>query len=157
MKRFTLSLLVSLIGWTSASFAKEATTSDLLNPDNLATLSVKTIHECAKDGAAIGITVTNEHGIAIIGLRHRQAAGINLKISRMLAYTAAVTKTDTRNVTSMSETGFAKIDPFLFEAGGVPIFNEGKLIGAVGVSGASTSELDAKCALFFVEELEFLK
>jgi uncharacterized protein GlcG (DUF336 family) len=43
----------------------------------------------------------------------------------------------------------------VFSAGGIPIEAAGNIVGAVGVSGAPTGELDEACAAAGVKALQF--
>jgi uncharacterized protein GlcG (DUF336 family) len=106
------------------------------------------IEACRKKGIQIGVTVVDRHGITQITLRDTLASPLTLDASYKKAYTAAAFGSATSSMAKRFTHPFsiAKLDNLVMSAGGLPIEAAGVMYGAVGVSGASTGELDEACA-----------
>ncbi len=116
--------------------------------------------EAQKIDKQISIAVLNASGVTLLLLKGDQVGPHNTGASRRKAYTSLSTKTarytlmqnakqrkDARNLNTMPE--------LLLLGGGIPIWKDGNLITAVGVSGAGGVENDHNIAIKAVESLGF--
>jgi uncharacterized protein GlcG (DUF336 family) len=104
-------------------------------------------------GVAMAIAVVNESGILTAYVRMDDGELAAVPISQDKAYTALVCRMSTAELAPQCQPG----EPLYgFQAnlsgrmvifpGGVPVWQDGKLVGAVGVSGGLVEE-DHACAL----------
>lgn len=99
-------------------------------------------------GAAIAVVDDGGNLIALERLDGTFAAGANISIGK--ARTAAIFKRPTsvfENSINQGRTAMAALSDFTPLMGGVPIEVEGKMIGAIGVSGAASAQQDEEIAL----------
>jgi uncharacterized protein GlcG (DUF336 family) len=104
------------------------------------------VAECTKQGIQIGVTVVDREGIVQVTLRDTIAAQITVPISKGKAYTAANFNAATSALGDRANGPIGRAPGIIMSAGGVPIQVGGSLIGAVGVSGAPSGEVDEQCA-----------
>jgi len=74
-----------------------------------------------------------------------------LDAARRKAWTAASFKGDTRSIADATRTGSGQsgarfVSDAMMAAGGITLYAEGTVVGAVGVSGAPRADEDQKCA-----------
>jgi glc operon protein GlcG len=105
------------------------------------------------------IAVTDSHGELLAFLRMEKAKLSSIAIAQNKAYTSARTKRTTFEVGKNSTDPITGYDIAFYGdpkmvgfGGGVPIWHEGEVIGAVGVSGLSQEE-DDELAKIGVESL----
>jgi uncharacterized protein GlcG (DUF336 family) len=120
------------------------------------------ITTCQKQGAAVSASVVDQHGLQILGLKGDGSAPHTMKLSNQKAYTAAALA-PLQGVMSTSEVATKlhtanqaigklsipsePIDGIIVIPGGMIIRTEnGEVIGAIGVSGASSGSQDEQCA-----------
>ncbi len=120
-------------------------------------LAREAMEACRKKGIQIGVTVVDRSGDPMVVMRDTLAPRVTLEVSRQKAYTAvnfnAVTSTMAERFTQPFSVG--KVEGLVFSAGGVPIEAAGNIVGAVGVSGASTGEQDEACAQAGISAIQF--
>lgn len=101
--------------------------------------------ELEKDGGGAAIAVVDAHGELVAFLRTEgcRLPSINIAINK--AFTAAREQTTSKDVGNASKkegfpmTNFGDLK-YIGWGGGVPIYYEGKIAGAVGVSGLPEEE-----------------
>lgn len=98
-------------------------------------------------GKHVSIAVLDANGQIIIISRGEGVGVHNTEAARRKAFTAASTKTATlilsRNARSSPDTeNLASLPELLLLGGGVPIYHNGKVIGAIGVAGGGSPEND---------------
>jgi glc operon protein GlcG len=106
------------------------------------------------DGAGGAIAVVDQGGnlIALDRLNGTFAAGANISIGK--ARTAALFQKPTRvfeEIIRSGRTPMIALDDFTPLKGGVPIVIDGRVVGAVGVSGASSADHDDELAVAAAE------
>ncbi len=115
------------------------------------------VEACRKQGIQIGVTVVDRSGDPMVFLRDTLAPRITIEVSRQKAFTAvnfnAALSTMENRFTQPFSVG--KVDGLVFSAGGIPIQAAGNIVGAVGVSGASTGEQDEACAREGIKSILF--
>jgi len=119
-----------------------------LSPDRLLTLVSGVVDRAT---GPVSVVVADGHGEIVASLRMDGAALDTFLNAQRKAYTAARSDAlTTRALAAKAErssTELASFDPFFsFFLGGVAIFEDGKRIGAVGVSGLP-GEVDEELAL----------
>jgi len=119
------------------------------------------IEACRKEGVQIAVTVVDRGGHPQAVLRDVLAPDLTLRVSRAKAYAAVSFVTPTSQLASRFSHPFdpPAVGGIVVTAGGVPIQAGGELVGAIGVSGAPSGEIDERCARAgfdaIVEDLEF--
>jgi len=103
---------------------------------------------CQRQGFATTTTVVDPSGTAIAQLRMDGATAATVDVSKGKAYAAAGFKTPTDQLRDAAKTnpGFASIPNFIVLGGGIPINSGTRVVGAIGVSGALTDDIDKTCA-----------
>lgn len=99
-------------------------------------------------GGAIAVVDNGGNLVAAERLDNTFAAGANISIGK--ARTAALFKRPTKvfeDVINRGRTAMAALPDFTPLQGGVPIVVDGRVVGAVGVSGAASAEQDEQLAL----------
>ncbi len=102
-------------------------------------------------GKEISIAILDASGQTILLSRGNGVGPHNTEAARRKAYTAASTKSATlalaRSAQSNPDTrNLANLPELLLLAGGVPLWYNGKLLGAVGVAGGGGAEYDDQLA-----------
>jgi len=106
--------------------------------------------EAAKNHVGCSIAVVDDGGnlIAFHRVDPTFPAGARVPIGK--ARTAALFRQPTRNfeevITQKGRTSMIALDDFTPLQGGVPIVVDGQIVGAIGVSGASSAEQDEQFA-----------
>jgi uncharacterized protein GlcG (DUF336 family) len=103
---------------------------------------------CTRQGFATTSSVVDASGTVIAQLRNDGATAATVDVSKGKAYAAAAFKTPTDQLRDAARTnpGFTSIPNFVILAGGLPISSAGKVVGAIGVSGATSDDIDKTCA-----------
>ncbi|HEY7713594.1 MAG TPA: heme-binding protein [Candidatus Binatia bacterium] len=99
-------------------------------------------------GGAIAVVDEGGNLVAVERLDNTFAAGANISIGK--ARTAALFKRPTKafeDIINNGRTAMATLADFTPLQGGVPIIVEGRIIGAVGVSGAASAQQDEELAI----------
>lgn len=98
------------------------------------------------------LSVLDRGGNVLVAMRPEAVGSHNLLASQRKAYTALSTKTPTRLFAERARTNpqaanLNSIAELLLLGGGVPLFADGELVGALGVAGAGGAEQDEACAV----------
>lgn len=107
-----------------------------------------TIAECAKNGWNVAVAVVDPHGFLIYFERMEDTQYASNDIAIGKARAAATYRRPTRVFSDVINKGgpaTATLPGVFASPGGVPIFVDGKVTGAVGVSGV-TGDQDEQCA-----------
>ena len=143
-----------LLGMALATFACAASAQDR-RPDygtpvtitQAKKIAAGAIAECTKNGWNVAVTVVDTHGFLVYfeRMENTQTASIDIAIGK--ARSAATYRRPTRAFfEAINKTPATATLPGTFAVpGGLPIMADGKVIGAVGVSGV-TSDQDEQCA-----------
>lgn len=103
--------------------------------------------ESTKSQVPVAVTVIDVHGNIVLQQRMTGAPAFSLELSERKAYTSALVGIRTADLVPMVQPG-QPLYPLLMVSGGkytamgggVPLKNEGALIGGVGVSGGTTEQ-----------------
>jgi glc operon protein GlcG len=99
-------------------------------------------------GAAIAVVDEGGNLMAVERLDNTFAAGTNISIGK--ARTAALFKRPTKtfeDIINKGRTAITSLNDFTPLQGGVPIMIDGQIVGAIGVSGASSAQQDEDLAM----------
>ena len=107
--------------------------------------------KCRADGLAVGVAVSNSAGGMIVGLQADGAFPGRVYNAARKNLTSIEFGTPSLAVRQKLRAGdfamLARIKPNMTVLGGaIPLYADGKLIGAIGVSGAPAGEADDACA-----------
>jgi uncharacterized protein GlcG (DUF336 family) len=107
--------------------------------------------QCRKDGYTVSVAVVDRGGVTLALLRDNLAGRHTPDTATAKAATAASFRMDTRELALGTQAGKATsgirfVPGVIAVAGGVPIQAKGRLVGAIGVSGAPGGDADHACA-----------
>jgi uncharacterized protein GlcG (DUF336 family) len=106
---------------------------------------------CRKEGYQVAVAIVDRSGLVQVMLRDQLAGPHTLDAARRKAWTSASLKADTNSIAEATRSGTGQsgarfVTNAMMVAGGVPLYGDGVLIGAIGVSGTPTADADQKCA-----------
>lgn len=145
-----------VLGFTLAAFAGLAVAQDR-RPDygpDVTTATAKKIAagvlaECQKNGWNVAVAIVDTHGFLVYFERMENTQYASMDIAIGKARAAATYRRTTRVFADVINKGGPATGtlPGVFASpGGVPIYVDGKIIGASGVSGA-TGDQDEQCSI----------
>ena len=106
----------------------------------------------------INVSVADNKGLEMAFLRMEGSFIHSIEIAKDKAYTSASFGFPTQEWTTIFESmphleqGFSNRERLIPFGGGMPIFENGKRVGAIGISGG-TEEEDIICAKYAIEKL----
>ncbi len=151
-KWFLVALVVGMVVFSGVEAAGSLTVSfERLSLETARRIADTALVDCREKGIQIGVTVVDRDGISQVVLRDSIAPRIALEISRGKAYAAAMFGVPTSELGNRADTPIGRVPGLVMSAGGVPVQVGGTLLGAVGVSGAPSGEIDEACARAGVE------
>ncbi|AZF24417.1 heme-binding protein [Pseudomonas sp. R2-60-08W] len=126
-----------------------------------ATLDLHTARQLADASLAhcnAAVTVLDRGGNLLLSLRADGVGPHNSLASQRKAYTALSTKTPTRLFAERARNNpeaanLNSLPELLLLGGGVPLFAEAELVGALGIAGAGGAPQDEACAVQAAEQL----
>ncbi len=104
------------------------------------------------------LTILDRGGNLLLGLRADGVGPHNSLASQRKAYTALSTKTPTRLFAERARNNpeaanLNSLPELLLLGGGVPLFADAELVGALGIAGAGGAAQDEACAVQAAEQL----
>ena len=148
MKKLVLGVaLASLASFASAQSRPEY--GPTINVATAKKIAAGTIAECQKNSWRVAVAVVDNHGALLYfeRMENTQYASNDIAIGKARA--AATYQRPTRAFAEVINKGgpaTATLPGVFASPGGVPIMADGKVIGAVGVSGV-TGDQDEQCAI----------
>ncbi len=137
----------------SAGVCAQASTYEvrLLSPETALKATLAALDDCRKRGYQVAAAVVDRSGVAQTMLRDRFAGPHTIGTAINKGYTAVSFRVDTlefakQTQSSMPSAGVRAIPNVIGVGGGVLIQAGGTTLGAIGISGAPTGELDDACA-----------
>jgi uncharacterized protein GlcG (DUF336 family) len=125
-------------------------TFDVLVPELADELATNTMMACREQGFMVGVAVVDRFGVLQAFVRDRFAGHHTPETAMRKAATAVSFREDTVALVEAtaegSQSGAREIPGVLMLGGGTQILVQGRLVGAVGVSGAPSGEDDHACA-----------
>jgi len=158
LSRFAPLVLALAAGGVTAQAVRSERTISL----ELATqVAAGTVAACAAQGHAVAATVVDRAGVVKAVQRADNAGPHTLGSAERKAWTAASTKTPTLAMMEGAQknpaaANLVHLPGFLLLGGGVPIKVGNETIGAVGVGGAPSGQIDEQCALAALDKVKEL-
>ncbi|BAK74321.1 MAG: heme-binding protein [Arcobacter sp.] len=122
------------------------------------TACLSAIEKAEELNIAINVSVTDNKGLEMAFIRMENSFIHSIDIAKDKAYTSASFGFDTAQWTTIFksmphlEHGFSNRQRLIPFGGGMPIFENGIKVGAIGVSGG-TEEEDIICAKYAIEKI----
>jgi uncharacterized protein GlcG (DUF336 family) len=158
-------ILAATVTAAQAQDESEALVSfSVMKPEIAVKLAEAALESCRAEGAQIAVAVVDRFGNLQMLLRDRFAGPHTPETARRKAWTAVSFRADTLTLANNTKPGSEAYGAnFIAEAlmlgGGVPVEARGTIVGAVGISGAPSGEMDDACARAGIEavaaDLEF--
>jgi uncharacterized protein GlcG (DUF336 family) len=149
MKKIVLGLaLASLAGLASAQDRRPGY-GPALNTATAKKLAAGAIAECAKNSWNVAVAVVDPHGALLYFERMEDTQYASGDIAIGKARAAATYRRPTRafmDVINKGGPATATLPGVVASPGGVPIFVDGKIVGAIGASGV-TGDQDEQCSI----------
>lgn len=111
-------------------------------------IAAAAIAECTKNKWNVAVAIVDTHGMLIYYERMENTQTASADISIMKARAAANYRRTTRDfLDAINKTGpgTMTLPGVVASPGGIPIFADGKVIGAIGISGV-TGDQDEQCS-----------
>lgn len=150
-----MSLTRIALGVTLAAFAGIAATQDrrpgygpAVNIAAAKKIAAGIISECQKNSWNVAAAIVDTHGFLVYFERMEDTQTASVEIAIAKATAAATYRRPTRafaDAINKASPATATLPGVVASPGGVPIFVDGKVIGAAGVSGV-TGDQDEQCA-----------
>jgi uncharacterized protein GlcG (DUF336 family) len=135
-----------------ASTAQELPTAPYL-PLDLATKAAQAaLDACAAEGSNVSVAIVARSGATQVLLKADNSGAHTGSSAEGKAFTSAGLGRDTAGVAGFiadqpANSGMRDMDPrMVIQAGGLPIRFGDALVGGIGVGGAPSGDIDAKCA-----------
>jgi uncharacterized protein GlcG (DUF336 family) len=147
-----LGVLTAAASAAQAQEDSEALVSfSVMKPEITVKLAEAALASCRGQGAQVAVAVVDRFGNLQMVLRDRYAGPHTPDTARRKAWTAVSFRGDTLTLSETTKPGTEAYGAnFITEAlmlgGGVPVEAAGSIVGAVGVSGAPSGEMDDGCA-----------
>ena len=165
MKLMSVLLIVGLslsLAFGSAKAEEDGLfTSQSLTPDTALMAASAALENCRAEGFQVAVAVVDRMGILQVLIRDRYAGAHTPETARGKAWTAASFRTNTSEMVEVThagqpQSGVRQVPGTLMVGGGMIIEAAGSLVGAIGVSGAPSGDMDDACAIAGIEAIEDL-
>lgn len=124
----------SIDGPTNMSDTDDCLSRPVLKLHHAYAIATAAAAEAESAGASVAVAVVDHHGAIVLALRMDGVKRTSLTMARIKAETAAAAAQETEYL--------AHPDLLTMLPGGVPIFLSGRLLGAIGISGAQPDVVD---------------
>ncbi len=120
-------------------------------------IALAAVEACAARNFAVTATVVDRSGVIRAMLRADRAGPHTIGASRKKAFTSASARNATSAMAQAAESNpgarnLVHIPGFLLLGGGVPLRAGDEVVGAVGVGGAPSGQIDEECANAAIEK-----
>lgn len=151
---------VALVCITYSLSAQYVVESYSLNQVGALKLAEQASLEAEKINQNVSIAILNSSGVTLLLLKADNVGPHNTEASRRKAFTSLSTKTPSlelmyKAADSKDAKNLNTLPELLLLGGGAPIWDNGKLVGSIGVSGGGGSENDHNIAVKAVKNLGF--
>lgn len=135
--------------------------SKSLTPETALAAVTAALEKCRAEGFQTAVVVVDRMGIVQAAIRDRYAGAHTPDTARRKAWTAASFRTNTTDMVDVTkagevQSGVRQVPGALMIGGGMIIEAAGSLVGAIGVSGAPSGEMDDLCASAGIQAIEDL-
>ena len=152
-------MLKTLLIWTALGVTGSALAApNLVRHADLDLATARQLADAALTHCTGALTVLDRGGNVLAAMRPESVGPHNLLASQRKAYTALSTKTPTRLFAERARinpeaANLNSIAELLLLGGGVPLFADSELVGALGIAGAGGAEQDEACAIKAAEQI----
>ena len=158
---FIISLSLLLAVGTARAEEHAMFSSQSLTLDTALIAASAALKKCRGEGYQVAVAVVDRMGILQALLRDRYAGAHTPETARGKAWTAASFRTNTTDMVEVTQAGqpqagVRQVPGALMVGGGIIIEAAGSLVGAIGVSGAPSGQIDDMCASAGIEAIEDL-
>lgn len=147
-KLITLSMTACLVAAAPVR-ASDLVPTHLLGLDLAGDIARETVDACRADGYQVAVVVTDRSGDPVVVMRDVFVSKYMVQIATNKANAVTMSNSASgalrKNMARIRDE-LNELDGVLLMEGGVPIRAAGRLVGAVGVSGAPGGDLDEACA-----------
>ena len=160
MNILRLTVMLGMLCNLSSATAEDALVSfKVLTPETALQLAQATLKACREKGYQVAVAVVDRSGTPQVMLRDRFAGTHTPGTATRKAWTATSFRTDTLALAEETQSGKPQsgirfVENALMLGGGVLVEAGGSMVGAVGVSGTPTGELDDACARSGIATIE---
>ena len=121
-------------------------------------LIAATLQACHAQHKSAVVSVVDRGGNLVAVQRDDTVGPHNTEAAQRKAFTALSTQTPTRLLAERVRNSpdaqyLANLDSLLLIGGGVPVFSDTEIIGAIGVGGAGGAVADEQCALQAIQQV----
>jgi uncharacterized protein GlcG (DUF336 family) len=104
--------------------------------------------DCTAKGQHVSVAVVGRDNALVALVRDDQAGPVTVDVATGKAKASVGFRSPSGALGQAAQTqpGILQVPGFVVLAGGLPISSDGEVIGAIGVSGAPTGDIDAGCA-----------
>jgi uncharacterized protein GlcG (DUF336 family) len=148
LRKTALGLSLALIAVAAAAQDRRPGYGPSINIAAAKKIAAGTLAECAKNSWNVAVAVVDTHGFLVYFERMEDTQYASMDIAIGKAKAAATYRRPTRvfaDVINKGGPATATLPGVFASPGGLPVFVDGKVIGAVGVSGV-TGDQDEQCA-----------
>ena len=130
-----------------------------LTPKTALKAALAALDKCRDEGYQVAVVVTDRNGLPQVMIRDRYAGTHTPETARRKAWTATSFRIDTSELVSVTaagqpQSGIRHVEDAIMLGGGLLIDAGGSTVGAIGVSGAPSGELDDLCGQAGIDEIE---
>lgn len=149
MNRILVAIIIAVMSWNvHADDPPVMVPIKRLTLDYAVRAAQATIAACREQGMNITVAIVDRGGHVQVALRDTLAMPLSLTIAEQKAYAAMNFNVPTSEMANRFTSPFSvgKVQGIILSAGGLPITAGGSILGAIGVSGAPSGQVDEKCA-----------
>jgi glc operon protein GlcG len=153
--RIVLGLALAAMACSAAAQDRRPGYGPQLNTATAKKLAAGTLAECAKNSWNVAVAVVDTHGSLVYFERMDDTQYASMDIAIGKARAAATYRRPTRAFADVINKGgpaTATLPGVMASPGGVPVFLDGRIVGAVGVSGV-TGDQDEQCAMAGIKSM----
>lgn len=161
LKRMMMATAMSALVATGATAADDDAliSFKVMTPETALEAAQAALADCRQRGFQVAIAVLDRFGVTQVILRDRFAGPHTPETARRKAWTAVSFRTDTNAMVDVTQAGAPQsgvrhVPGALMIGGGVQVQAAGTLVGAIGVSGAPSGEMDDACAKAGIAAIE---
>ena len=149
MNRILVAIIIAVLSWNVyADDPPVMVPIKRLTLDYAVRAAQATIAACREQGMNITVAIVDRGGHVQVALRDTLAMPLSLTIAEQKAYAAMNFNVPTSEMANRFTSPFSvgKVQGIILSAGGLPITAGGSILGAIGVSGAPSGQVDEECA-----------
>ncbi len=160
MKQLAATLVLAALATAAGSASAQAIrTERAISLDLANQIAQATVATCSAGGYNVTATVVDRAGVVRAVQRADNAGPHTLEASRLKAYTSASAKNNTLAIMEIAQknpaaANLVNIPGYLLLGGGVPVRVGNEVVGAVGVGGAPSGQIDEQCAVAALDKVK---